>query len=273
MKTHSIAGGGGLMLHVEETGNPDGKSILLIHGFSHCHLVWRKQIRSDLAREFRLVSVDIRGHGLSDKPRDAYHDPALWAQDVHAVISALGLHQPILVGWSYGGVIMSDYISVFGDDAIAGTYWVGALSRLGEPLMQAGFLGADFVSLAPGFFSDNVNESVTALRRFLRLCVHEEPALEDFYFFLGHNADVPPYVREGLIMRNVNNEEVIRCSRKPIFLVHGEADRIVSPRMSTQIGALVPRAAVAMYSDVGHMPFWEASDRFNRDLRDFRNHV
>jgi pimeloyl-ACP methyl ester carboxylesterase len=54
------------MLHVEETGNPGEKSILFIHAFSHCHLVWSTQRRADLAREVRMVSMDIRGHGLSD---------------------------------------------------------------------------------------------------------------------------------------------------------------------------------------------------------------
>ena len=55
--------------------------------------------------------MDIRGHGLSDKPRDVYGDSKLWADDVHAVITTLGLHTPVLSGWSYGGVITSDYVT------------------------------------------------------------------------------------------------------------------------------------------------------------------
>jgi non-heme chloroperoxidase len=273
MKTHSIAGGAGLNLHVEETGNRNGKSLLFIHGFSQCRLAWREQMRSDLVREFRLVTMDIRGHGQSDKPRDAYNDPELWAQDVHAVITALGLNEPVLIGWSYGGVIISDYLSTFGDAAIAGTQWVGAVSRLGEPLVEGGFLGADFLELVPGFFSENATDCVATLQRFLRLCVHEEPSPEDFYFLLGFNTIVPPYVREGLFARNVNNDNVIRGTRKPVSLVYGEADQIVSPRMCTHIETLVPHATVATYPNVGHMPFWEAPERFNRELRDFRNRV
>jgi non-heme chloroperoxidase len=273
MKTHSIAGGGGLKLHVEEMGNPDGKTMLFIHGFSQCRLAWRKQTRSDLAVDFRLVTMDIRGHGFSDKPRGAYSDPAVWAQDVHAVITALRLNRPVLIGWSYGGVIMSDYLSAFGDEAIAGTQWVGAVSRLGEPLVQGGFLGGDFLSLVPGFFSDDAADSATALQQFLRLCVHEEPTPDDLYFFLGFNTVVPPHVREGLFARNVDNDAVIRRTRKPVSLVYGEADQIVSPRMCTHLEALVPHATVATYPNVGHMPFWEAPERFNRELRDFRNRV
>ena len=91
MKVHSIAGANDLTLHVEESGNPEGKPMLFIHGFSQCRLSWAKQMNSDLARDFRLVAVDIRGHGLSDKPRNQYGDAALWAKDINAVIGTLRL--------------------------------------------------------------------------------------------------------------------------------------------------------------------------------------
>ena len=83
MKTYTVTGGGGLRLHVQETGNPNGRPILFIHGFSQCRLAWNKQMHSDLAKDFRLVAMDIRGHGLSEKPRDVYGDSKLWADDVN----------------------------------------------------------------------------------------------------------------------------------------------------------------------------------------------
>jgi pimeloyl-ACP methyl ester carboxylesterase len=55
--------------------------------------------------------MDLRGHGLSEKPRDAYGDPATWAADTH------------------------------GERAVGGIVLVGAISRLGEPVMP--FLGED----------------------------------------------------------------------------------------------------------------------------------
>jgi pimeloyl-ACP methyl ester carboxylesterase len=66
-------------LNVVETGNPDGKPILFIHGLSGCGLVWGRQLGSELGRDFRLVAMDLRGHGMSAKPRDAYGDSRLWA--------------------------------------------------------------------------------------------------------------------------------------------------------------------------------------------------
>src|SRR6266705_3786291 len=160
MKNYTVIGGGGLKLHVQETGNANGKPILFIHPFSACRLVWNKQLHSDLANDFRLVAMDIRGHGLSDKPRDVYGDSKLWADDIQAVITSLGLNRPVLSGWSYAGAIISDYVNFYSEGHIAGTNWVGAVSRLGDPLVQAGFIGADFLATAPGSFSENIEESV-----------------------------------------------------------------------------------------------------------------
>ena len=267
IRTHTVAGGGGLELHVQETGNPHGKPVLFIHGFSQCRLAWNKQLHSDLAQDLRLVAMDLRGHGRSQKPRDAYGDSRLWADDVHAVIETLGLDRPVLCGWSYGGVVMSDYVAQYSEEGIAGTHWVGAISRLGDPILQSGFIGPDFLALAPGLFTENADESVAALERFIRLCVHAEPSPEDLYFFLGYNAIVPPHVRLGLFSRTLDNDEVIRAMRKPMLLTYGERDAIVLPAMGEHLAALAPHARLSRYPDSGHAPFWEDAQRFNRELR------
>lgn len=269
MKTHSIPGGGGLKLSVEETGPVDGPPILLIHGFSQCGLAWMKQMRSELTDDFRLIAMDIRGHGQSEKPRDAYGDSHLWAEDVHAVITALNLNAPVLVGWSYAGVIILDYVKLYGDERIAGIQFVGAVTRLGEPLVSGNFLGGEFLALMPGFFSENTMDSVSVLTRFLRLCQHSAVSADDLYLLLGSNVIVPPYVRQGLFARSLNHDEVIAAVRSPVSLVYGDADEIVSPRMCTQIEGLVPHATVSTYASTGHMPFWEEPKRFNRELREF----
>ncbi len=63
-----VQGGAGVQLHVADCGNPQGRPILLIHGFSQSWLAWRRQVCSDLRNEYRLVGLDLRGHGRSDRP-------------------------------------------------------------------------------------------------------------------------------------------------------------------------------------------------------------
>jgi non-heme chloroperoxidase len=139
--------------------------------------------------------------------------------------------------------------------------------------VEAHFLGDDFLALAPGFFSQNIEESVTALQQALRLCVHEVPPPEDFYFFLGYNVIVPPYVRQGLFSRHLNHDPVIEKMRMPMLLSYGEQDAIVLLSMGKHIAGLAKHAQISVYPDVGHAPFWEAPERFNRELREFRASV
>jgi len=74
----------GLAISAQEWGNPAGPEILFIHGFSQSHLSWMRQVEGDLAKEFRIVTYDLRGHGNSDKPLDAarYRDSKAWGDEV-----------------------------------------------------------------------------------------------------------------------------------------------------------------------------------------------
>jgi len=269
---HTIRGGNGIRLNVETAGRPDRKPILFIHGFSQSRLVWRKQLESELAEQFFLVAMDLRGHGLSEKPRDSYGNAKEWADDLNNVITALNLRRPLLVGWSYAGIVISDYIEHYGEDGIAGTNWVGAVSRLGAPLVDSGFLGADFLSCVPGFFSENITDSAPVLERFVRLCVNGELEMEEFYLLLGCTVVVPPYVRSSLLAREVNNDAVITGMRKPALITWGDHDRIASELMRKHLEGLVRKEGrkVSNYRGSGHAPFWEYPERFNRELCDFR---
>ena len=267
MKTYSVSGGGGLKLHVDETGNPSGKPLLFIHGFSQSRLCWNKQMQSDLAKDFRLVSMDIRGHGLSEKPKDAYGDSRLWADDVHAVITTLELQRPVLSGWSYGGVIMCDYLRYYGEKDIGGLHFVGAVSKMGDSLLP--FRGNAISAVADGLFSNVTEESVAALQSFLRACVHEEPSPEDLYFFLGYNVIVPPHVRFGLLNRQIDNDDLLPTLQKPVLITHGVEDAVVLMRMGQHNAEKIKHAQTSYYPNVGHAPFWEDAERFNRELRAF----
>jgi pimeloyl-ACP methyl ester carboxylesterase len=132
MKHHTITGGGGVQLHVAETGNPSGRPILFIHGFSQSWLTWSRQLHSDLADRHRLVAMDMRGHGLSEKPRDGYGDARLWADDVDSVIRTLKLDRPVLCGWSYGPLVILDYVRHHSEKAVGGMSFVGGITKLGS---------------------------------------------------------------------------------------------------------------------------------------------
>ena len=92
----------GVNLSVVESGNPDGPALLFVHGFSQSAASWRHQLESDLGDTFRLIALDLRGHGYSAKPEDParYVASKLWADDIASVVAAKGLDGFVLVGWS-----------------------------------------------------------------------------------------------------------------------------------------------------------------------------
>ena len=267
-RPHKIAGGGGVQLHLAETGNPSGRPILFIHGISQCWLAWSRQMNSDLGNDFLLVAMDLRGHGLSDKPREGYSDSRLWADDVHSTIQALKLDHPILCGWSYGSLVILDYIRYYGEDGIGGISFIGGITKLGSNDAMS-VLAPEFLSLVPGFFSMEIEESVRSLASLLRLCFAQEPSAEELYLMLGYNVSVPPYVRQALLSRSLDNDDLLPRIRKPVLIVHGAKDAVVKPAAVEQHKSRLPHAQIQIVPNAGHAPFWDDAAGFNRRLRAF----
>jgi non-heme chloroperoxidase len=268
-KVHQITGGGNLQLHVEEAGNFKGKPIVFMHEYSQHRLCWLKQIDSTLAEDFRLIFFDLRGHGLSEKPDQVYCNSQLFADDLHAVITTLGLSNPIITGWSYGALTIFDYIRIYGDEKIGGIQLVGAAGKFGPSADN--IYGPDIKNLLSNVASADIMENVNASQKFVRLLSHQELLPEDFYFFLGCSMLSPPHVRKQIADRDVNNEDLLAKIRKPVLITHGQKDSIIVSEAAKNVAGLIKHAKVSLYDEVGHMPFWEASPRFNRELRAFAN--
>jgi non-heme chloroperoxidase len=268
MKSHEVTGGGGARLHVVESGNPAGRPIVFIHGFSQCWLAWSRQMSSDLADDYRLVAMDLRGHGLSDKPRDGYADSKLWAEDVNAVIQSLNLKHPVLCGWSYGPLVILDYIRHHGEDGIGGVAFVCGITKLGTDEAMS-VITPEFLSLAPGFFGTDCEESVRSLESLLSLCFAREPSPDERYLMLGYNVSVPPYVRQALFSRAFDNDDLLPKIRKPVLILQGAEDLIVRPSVVDQHKAGIAHAQVHLIANSGHAPFWDDAPAFNQLVRSF----
>jgi len=268
MKTHRILGGGGIQLHVVENGNPRGRPILFLHGASQCSLQWSRQMESSLGRTYRLVALDLRGHGLSGKPADAYADSRQWADDLDAVIRTLELEQPVLCGWSYGPVVFLDYIRHHGEKHLGGLHFVGAVTKLGsEDAMSV--LSPAFLAVAAEFLSADPATCTRGLQGLLQLCFASQPSPADLQRMLDYNVSVPTYVRQGLFSRVVDNDDLLRTLGKPVLVTHGALDAIVRPAVVEQHRALMPHARIDVVPGAGHAVFWDEATAFNERLHAF----
>jgi pimeloyl-ACP methyl ester carboxylesterase len=264
--TYEVRGGGGLRLHAREWGLPEGPEILLIHGWSQSDLCWSKQVDGELASRFRIVSFDLRGHGLSEKPAGAEHyaDARLWADDVAAVIEATRLERPTLVAWSYGGFVVTDYLRAYGDDGVAAIDLVGAAVILNPPVFD--HIGPGFLENANDACESDLATNIAAIHRFLRACTAEALDEREWTTALCWNMAVPAGVRGALISREIDGSDALARVSVPVLVTHGREDSIVLPSMAEHALGRCETAVASWYDGVGHMPFWEASERFDAEL-------
>jgi pimeloyl-ACP methyl ester carboxylesterase len=86
---------------------------------------------------------------------------------------------------------------------------------------------------------------------------------------LGYNLSVPPFVRQALLSRSLNNDDLLPKIRKPVLITHGASDAIVKPAVVDQHKAMMTHAQVHVMANAGHAPFWEDAASFNLHLREF----
>jgi non-heme chloroperoxidase len=274
MQRHSVPGGGGLQLHVREWGKPDGPPILFIHGWSQNHLCWGKQYESELAEEFRLIALDLRGHGMSEAPlaADHYTDSKYWADDVAAIIAQLDLDHPVLVGWSYGAFVICDYLSAYGEDRVAAINFVEGVVKLDETAFGT-LIGPGFVDHFVGATTDDLPTNIATMRSFVRTCLAKPVADDDFETAVCWNVVVPAPIRANLAARQLDYDDVLRTIHVPVLVTHGRADTVVLPAMADHILATCPTARASWYDGVGHVPHLEEPARFNQELADLTRRV
>lgn len=100
--THRDVHANGIRLHVAEAG--DGPLLVLLHGFAGFWWTWRHQLATLPAAGLRVVAVDLRGYGDSDKPPRGY-DAWTLAGDVAGLIKSLGGSRAHLAGHGWGGLV------------------------------------------------------------------------------------------------------------------------------------------------------------------------
>ncbi|MBM7323466.1 alpha/beta fold hydrolase [Agrobacterium sp. S2] len=123
-KQYTVTSSDGVTIAVEETGNPEGQPIVFVHGLLGSRINWDSQTADPDLQKFRLITFDLRGHGLSAKPddADAYKDGDRWADDLDAVLRGSGATNPVLVGWSLGGVVLSNYLPTTATPGLAASF-------------------------------------------------------------------------------------------------------------------------------------------------------
>jgi len=262
---------GRLRIHYRDEGNPDGPAIVMVHGFFASLHTWGPWVQR-LGDRFRIITLDLPGHGLTRAPADFEVSPARFADVVDAVTTHLELGPYVLVGNSMGGGVAWT-LAMKRPERLRALVLVGSVGaptprRVGvvRPLLR--LLTSRW--LRP-IFRDLDTRGLVA--RGLRSAYLEPalvtPALVDRYFELsrapGHrdiilNGDGPPLPPPA---------EAFKAIHVPTLVMHGEADALVPTLGGRWIADAIPGAKLVTYPGVGHMPMEQIPERSANDLAAF----
>jgi pimeloyl-ACP methyl ester carboxylesterase len=268
MREHVVSGADGAQLRVLEYGKAEGPPVVLVHGLSMNAGVWDSVLPA--LSDFRVFTPDLRGHGGSDAPENnGYASSATWADDLAAVISLA--EQPVLlVAWSYGGLVATDYLRNHGDTNLSGLVLVSPLRKIGSETALA-LLGPKFLETAGRLTSDDLNEAVSGASAFVDVLRAGEWDVPTRERLLGIVLSVPSRVRAAILARVADGDETIGAVNVPTLVIYGTADEAVMPSSSAELKTLLPTARVSAYPGAGHMPFAEEPTRFQAELAEFAN--
>jgi len=254
-------------------GNAEGPAVLLVHGNSSSKRIFEKQFESGLAATYRLVAVDLPGHGESDDaadPEDTYYI-AGFASAVMEAADVIGLTKAVVVGWSLGGHIALEMIARWPAASSAFIFGTPPIPNNPERAMSA-FLPSENMGLT---FQENFTaeeRQIFAEQNFNDPSVVTPDMIEDSQRADGRFR--PIMFQSAMEGRNLDEEEIAGTCEKPLAVVHGEKDAYVSYDFLKSVTYRNAwRGGVQVLAGASHTPQWEAPEAFNELLGAFLNEV
>jgi pimeloyl-ACP methyl ester carboxylesterase len=260
MKTQKIdAPNGAIAVH--ESGG-QGPPVVLIHGNSSSSRVFSQQLDGPLGQRFRLIAIDLPGHGASDDAKDpsGYSLPG-HARAVRVVVDALGLHKAQFVGWSLGGHVALEMAPDLEEPR--GFVIFGTPPLTSREAMSQAFLPNPAMRVT---FQERVDsaEASAYVAAFFRPGFGDIPSffLDDVLRTDGRaRSNLGGSLRAGTAR---NEGVVVRDLKAPIAVLHGGEEQLVNGRYFASVAMpTLWRGAVQMIPDAGHTPQWESPQVFD----------
>src|SRR2546427_11802161 len=258
----------GTRIRVVERGDPSSPPILLVHGWGCSVYVFRRNMPALAAAGFRAIAIDLKGHGLSDKPLAAneYTIESL-VEHLREILDLLDLESPALAGHSLGGSLIYHFASRYPERARC----LGMLSPVGLKGVALMWLYR-FLTPAP----------LTPILRQINPRVIVKLALMRVYGKRGHftKRDVAEYLAPSqhpefsLAMRellhhydwNAADHLPLAIVNLPAAGVWGSLDHLMPHDGMAIYVPLVPQIVLRAIPDAGHIITEETPDEVNEEL-------
>lgn len=260
----------GARIYYEDQG--EGQPIVLVHGWLCSTRFWQKNV-PQLAKQFRVVTLDLRGHGNSSKILTG-HTIWQYAHDVRQLIEHLGLNDATLVGWSLGGPVVLSYYQQYAQD-----------SRL----KALGLVDTSPFPFSPADWNCHVlrDYNLTAMhatfaaytadpRRFAAAFTvrmfKQRPSDTDMDWVVAEMLKIPPWIAVAIYSDFLMSDlaRVLPSVKLPLIVCGGDSG--VFPdgiAMGKALAGQAPHSTFIPFEDGGHILFYEQAQRFNAELAAF----
>jgi long-chain acyl-CoA synthetase len=216
------------------------RTLVFLHGFGGNVTQWRRQL-THFSDENRVISLGLRGHGVSHRPPGPFGLPQL-LQDLESALQALKTpDRLVLVGHSFGCALAAEYATAHPD-------------RVEALVLVA----------ASGEYRLAWN-----LRLALRM---PTPLLDLIYPLFRHYLKAPPAVLKSMHAESVSTWDgwsVFRNLRVPTLIIQGHGDRVFSREDLKRVGRAIPGAEEVDVGASGHMVMLERHEAVSRAIRRF----
>jgi 3-oxoadipate enol-lactonase len=234
--------------------------LVLVQGMGFDRHGWQP-VLGKLGRRFRLVLIDNRGSGGSDRPAKALA-VADMAGDVVAVLDAAGVHRAHVLGASLGGMVAQE-LAITRPERVDGL--VLACTTPGWPFaypMPAAtvrLIGATAGLTAEAALRRHTENALSAAT------VQHRPELVDRLVRLQSSRRMDTEIRSAQARAGARYAGRLRQARiqARTLVVHGGADTVVDPRNARLLAERIPGAQLALFPGLGHLLFWEDPDGFS----------
>jgi pimeloyl-ACP methyl ester carboxylesterase len=221
----------GVSLYWEEHGDPDHPPLMLLHGFGESMSVWQPYLPA-LTAQYNVVLLDLRGHGHSTNPSNAFTFTAA-ADDVLALMDHL--HHPRFraVGVSAGGITLL-HVATRNPLILEGLVLVGTAPYLpseARARIKAITQDKDAIEYFRRFSARGDEQAASLLRQFSALATS-----------VGDPAFTPPQ---------------LAAIKAPTLIVHGDRDEFFPLELALELYRSIPTSYLKIYPNGGHEPIYE----------------
>jgi pimeloyl-ACP methyl ester carboxylesterase len=250
---------GDVSLAIREWG--DGDPLLLVHGLGTHSGLWKYQATA-FGERFRVVAVDLRGFGASDKPRDAAaYDLEAFVRDLERLLELLHLEHVHCLGTSMGGFMVQS-LALRKPELVRTLVLAHTAAHLTIP--------ADVLAARVAALRATSMEDYGRLVGTQALAKGPESPLFDWVSGMVARNDRQVYewvLTQGL--RDFDVRERLAGVKIRTLVVAGDTDRVIPTASSAELARLIPRAAFETLADAGHIGYAEQPERFNATVLSF----